>query len=430
MNALRVAAILILAASGSVFHARLMAASGSSEAQPLVRGISVHQGPDGAATIDVAITRTVSFRTMHLSGPNRLVVDLQGTREENLRDEYPAESPLLQRVRVGQWRTNPAVVRVVADLKGNPAFSVNQQATGMQIVLKPGAAENAPAHDPAPAKTEPAGSHYVKTAQEGPLPKTMFPVHRFKDLSASLTAPVLPPHDKLVAVAKADAGGSGELAEVSGISIKPNDKGETIIDIASTRSVPYRVFQLTDPFRLVIDVRDARDASGKDVYPVNSAVLKRIRVSQWQPGDSPVVRVVADLEGYPVFDVHAQRPGIRIELMPRQAAQYPARNPFEFAGQAPSRHAGRSPEHPGRVLKAAAISPAPAPANEFSNLRVIGFIEKNSGTQAVISDQAKIYLVPKGGTFAKTYTVLTISPSAVQVQNSTTHAMGWIPYIP
>jgi hypothetical protein len=381
----------------------------------------------------------VPYRTLQLSGPDRLVVDLKGAHEADLKDEYPAHSQVLKRVRAGQWKSDPAVFRVVADLKGSPSFSVKAQGPGIRIELKPRAAEmgqddNLDTADAGLSGS--AGEPDRQTAQVDPAPNTVFQVHRFKDLSASLTAPVLPPKDRLIPVANPDLPapslkGGATIALVSGISIRPDSKGETTIDIASSRSVPYRVFQLADPFRLVIDLKDARNASSQKVFQVNSPVLKRVRVGQWSPGNPSVVRVVADLEGYPIFDVHAQRPGIRIQLRPRHAPVPVMRNPFEFHTEPQGKQIARPATPSNQAVRAGIDSSAAVPGKAISGLRVIGFIEKKgAGTQAVISHNANVYLVSKGGTFENTFTVLSISPDAVEVQNIKTLETGWIAYTP
>lgn len=430
--------ILLLAASGLVLQAHRVLAAGQAATQPLVRGITVQKAPGGTVVIDVAVTGPVPYRTMQLSNPNRLVVDLKGAREADLRSEYPAQSALLKRVRASQWKHSPAIVRVVADLQGNPSINVTKQSSGIRIELKPRGAALASNHAPGAAETHQAADALETerlTAEDGPPPNKAFQVHRFKDLSASLTAPVLPSHDKLVAVAEPDlpkprSKGASNLAQVSGISIQPGSQGETTIDIASSKSVPYRVFQLADPFRLVIDLKDAHDASDQKVYPVNSPVLKRIRMGQWHPGNPSVVRVVADLEGYPIFDVHAQRPGIRIELRPRYVPGALMRNPFQFKTEPQKPQAGRRATASNQAV-AAGGAPAAAPGDIFSGLKVIGFIEKAGvGTQAVISHNSSVYLVPKGGTFENTFTVVAISADAVEVQNTNTLKTTWITYSP
>jgi len=429
--------ILILAAAGLITQTRLGIASGNPDSLPTVRAISIHHTSGGTVVVDIATTRPVSYRTLELSSPWRLVVDLKGASRGALRSVYPAQSQLLERVRVGQWKSDPPIVRIVADLKGTPAFSVHAQPSGIRIELKPRAEGSKAAHRSRTHRSPSARNTSGDTAEiatQKAASKSPFTVHQFQDLTASLTAPELPPQDHLVPVTKPDISSSSRkesatLALVSGISIKPGSNGATDVDIASTRSVPYRVFQLEDPFRLVIDLKDARDGSRRDVYPVDSPVLKRVRVGQWRSDDPSVVRVVADLEGFPIFDVFARRPGIRIDLRPRRKLGPLIRNPFEFATQQPKVHLGRPAAQPGQAMTAATNSPIAAPGTSFSDLRVIGYLEKQgSQTQAIISDHSDIYFVPQGGTIENTFRVLSISASAVEVQNIQTLQTNWLTY--
>jgi Flp pilus assembly secretin CpaC len=103
-----------------------------------VSGVTIQSGQAGATFVDVATSSPVPYRVLRLRNPQRLVVDLEGAQTTSLRGSYPSESPLLHRVRVGQFRSDdPAVVRIVADLHDNPAFEVHATSNGVRIELKP-----------------------------------------------------------------------------------------------------------------------------------------------------------------------------------------------------------------------------------------------------------------------------------------------------
>lgn len=426
--------ILVLATAGIMLKVRPEMASANSPPIPRVRAISIHNSSGGAVIIDVTTTRPVPYRTLKLSSPERLVVDLRGADKAGLKGIYPAQSQILKRVRVGQWKSNPPIVRVVADLNGTPAYSVHALASVIRIKLKPhpkGDKSSQRAHL-YHSKSEWNIADKTKILVGKSAAKSPFTVHQFQDLAASLTAPDIPSQDRLVPVTRPDPSPSSPkakstLALVSGISIKPGSNGRTYVDIASTRSVPYRVFQLAHPFRLVIDLKDARDASRKEVYPTDSSVLKRIRIGQWRAGNPSVVRVVADLKGYPIFDVFARRPGIRIDLRPRLQLSPLIRNPFEFATQRRAVHSGRRTTQPNQVTTAG--NNLSAPGYSFSDLKVIGYLEEGgSKTEAIIADHANIYFVPEGGTIEKTFRVLSISANAVEIQNVKTLQSNWLSY--
>jgi type IV pilus assembly protein PilQ len=106
-------------------------------------------------------------------------------------------------------------------------------------------------------------------------------------------------------------------ALVSDILISPGSAGEVTIDVATTKSATFHVFQLADPARLVLDVEGVRNAVSRKLIPVSSPVVKDVRVGQFREKDPEVVRVVADLAGNPLFDAHAYAGGVRVEVKPR-----------------------------------------------------------------------------------------------------------------
>jgi len=417
------------------------AASSKPERLPAVCGVSIKPAADGAAVIDITTTKHIPCRVMHLSNPPRLVVDFEGARIGVRRRAYQAQSEVLSGVRVGQWRSTPtAVVRVVADLAGSPSFGVHQQAWGVRVELKPRMAESRRAADPNPFTYRGRAKDVRQSGEVAPgkarSPSAEFPVHQFSDLTASLTTPELPPQDHIVPLLKKQSldearGDSGKLALVYGVSIKPDADGETLVDIASSQSVPYRVFQLANPQRLVVDLKDARDTSQRDVYRVESPVLKQVRVGQWRSGEPSVVRIVADLEGSPFFDVHAQQPGVRIDLKPRRDLGPLIRNPFEFTRQSPSVKISR-PSDAATYLPAARTAPSRAPGEiTLSDLKVLGYLAKpGAGTEAIVSDDLSIYFVPEGGDFEDRFRLLKITGKAVEIEDLNTKQSAWLQFTP
>jgi general secretion pathway protein D len=103
-----------------------------------VSGVTIHTSKNGATLVDIATSGTAPYSVLELKNPPRVVVDLKGARKATTRRTYSADSALLERVRIGQYQSgSPAVVRVVADLHGNPAFEVHATPSGVRIELKP-----------------------------------------------------------------------------------------------------------------------------------------------------------------------------------------------------------------------------------------------------------------------------------------------------
>ncbi len=86
--------------------------------------------------IKIVTSRPAPYKVLRLSNPPRLVVDLMGARSHvgRLRT-FSTTSPFLKRIRLAQFRDDPAVVRVVADLAGAPRFRVKAVEGGVQIRL-------------------------------------------------------------------------------------------------------------------------------------------------------------------------------------------------------------------------------------------------------------------------------------------------------
>jgi len=116
---------------------------GSQSESLVVSGITISAGPNGETFVDIATTKAGSFHVSEVKNPRRLVVDFEGARKGIRRDMFSADSSLMTGVRVGQFQLHPAMVRVVADLLGNPKIEVHPRSGGVRIKLSPRGAEAA-----------------------------------------------------------------------------------------------------------------------------------------------------------------------------------------------------------------------------------------------------------------------------------------------
>lgn len=116
----------------------------------LVSTVAMDQQASGETYVDVATSRSASYRVSTLPNPARLVVDIDDARSTATQKTYVAESAVLKDVRVAQFHAS--VVRVVADLNGDPAFDVRNTPTGLRLELHPrGMAKSALVATPPPA---------------------------------------------------------------------------------------------------------------------------------------------------------------------------------------------------------------------------------------------------------------------------------------
>ena len=103
------------------------------------------------------------------------------------------------------------------------------------------------------------------------------------------------------------------------------------------------------------------------------------------------------------------------------------RNPFEFATGRPNVQLERPAAQAAQAMTATTNSPPPGAS--FSDLKAIGYLEKQgSQTQAIISNHTDIYFVAQGGTIENRFRVLSISANAVEIQNMQTLQTNWLVY--
>jgi type IV pilus assembly protein PilQ len=192
----------------------------------------------------------------------------------------------------------------------------------------------------AKAERDPAGLRLVfgEDGQSGSTPQ----------VATSRVALAVPKQDETAT--QSNAASAGEPVKVSGIKVTSDASGTTFVDIATTRTATFNVFRLSAPPRLVVDFEGAENRVPGRSYPARASYLRGVRVGQFRDANPAIVRVVADLAGEPVFDVHARPGGVRMELKAGHAAQ-----PVASIDKS-------TPVMPAAPQKEVAAQPSPAPA--------------------------------------------------------------------
>src|SRR5258708_2809388 len=109
-------------------------ASGAAPAPAAdVQSVMIVPGDNGPV-VQVVATRplTPSFQT--LAGPLRLVIDLPDAKLTTARRRIPFRNEQIKGIRIDQFQTDPAVVRVVVDLSG--AVLYNWDAMGNRLLIR------------------------------------------------------------------------------------------------------------------------------------------------------------------------------------------------------------------------------------------------------------------------------------------------------
>jgi type IV pilus assembly protein PilQ len=248
-----------------------------------------------------------SYKTVQAS-PDTLFIDLAGAKAEGVARSQQWANPAFSGYKLLLYKDASAqpVVRVQVDTKQANPFVVQKDGSRLRLLF---------------------GKGLFVSAAAAPAPPVQASAH------------VVPP-----------ATSSGPLL-VSKITLDKHESGETFVDVSTSRSASYRVTTLPNPARLVVDIEGAQDTSAQKRYPADTAVLKAVRIGQLRANDPSIVRVVADLNGNPAFDVHATPAGVRIELRPRGAAR--AATPAPKALVPPARPAE------SKTVETAAAAPAP-----------------------------------------------------------------------
>lgn len=104
-----------------------------------VSGISIRRRP-GALLVAIEVEPGVKYRSMELTNPSRLVLDLADCR---LVMPVPLQtqavtSPYIQRVRAGQYRRDPAICRIVLDAATLPRYQIRPAPRGLEIQIADG----------------------------------------------------------------------------------------------------------------------------------------------------------------------------------------------------------------------------------------------------------------------------------------------------
>jgi type IV pilus assembly protein PilQ len=250
------------------------------------------------------------FTTVQASDET-LFIDLTGAKLGAIPKAAQWSHGLLAGYRLLEYTgaTGQSMVRVVVETRHHEASTVQRGLAGLRVLF---------------GQDSPAGAAPVSRKESSSV----------QVVNAALALP---------------AAATQEKVAISDISIRPGPAGETFVDVATSGSAQFRVFALKDPQRVVVDFEGARNAAPRKSYGAQSSVLKEVRVGQFQEKNPAVARVVADLAGNPVFDVHAYRTGVRIELKPRP----PSGSPSVLS---------QPPPAPVLVAKALAENSVPAPA--------------------------------------------------------------------
>ena len=243
-----------------------------------LRAVTVSASPTGQELV-MRVDGSYTYKSVQ-AAPDALFIDLAGAKLGGVPRSGLWVNPLMSGYKLLPYQdaSGQSVVRVQVDTKQVSPFAVQRQGSTLRVIFGQAAPSLAVA---APAANPPSAS------------------------PATAPIPVTSP-----------APARGPL-RVSNVTIAQGESGETSVDVATSGTASYRVTRLPNPSRLVMDIEGAQNAAHQRSYAGGTLVLRDVRIGQFREKDPAIVRVVADLNGDPVFDVHSTPAGVRIDLRPR-----------------------------------------------------------------------------------------------------------------
>ncbi len=240
--------------------ARARAAAGANllEVVPVVSGdgIRVELRADGA----------LAGRSFSLDSPSRVVVDLPGVVNRVARGVYSVSSPLVDRVRVAQFRSSPEpVTRIVVDLSSDAAHHLEAVDGGAVLVVgeagpAPTSVRVADASPPAPGVIEMRRSNpspQPAEAQAAAVPASMFAVPSRNEPAKA--EPAQAPAERVVAERNPWVADPSQLVE-SAVPAQVLDLPTTPADTYATTEVETQEQQYTgEPITLTLKDADIAD---------------------------------------------------------------------------------------------------------------------------------------------------------------------------
>lgn len=354
----------VLVLSVSAAEARLWGAKKAGEkpaAAAAVPAATVLSAVEVDGSRVVLRTTGAPAYTSYSPSPGVFVIDLTGTS----RDAAVAVPSVLP----------PAVLSISADevvemgtrltrvtFRFADSFMPNIEAADKSVVVTIPATAIAIQTAP-PVEVLPAVTAVAQSAEPEPLAVAEPAVTETEVVEERPAAPVvveqpLPEPAVTRVEARQDSVPLPRARAVKFIGASTND-GNVEVRIAGDGALKYKAFRLEAPSRLVIDIEGVKNAVVRNNVTVDDAVVKRVRVAQFNPN---VARVVVDLAQKTQYDILSDGDALRVVFpsgtaVASRAVETPA--PVYVAPPPPARKAEPEPSWSAPVETASRPAPQP-----------------------------------------------------------------------
>jgi type IV pilus assembly protein PilQ len=104
--------------------------------------------------------------------------------------------------------------------------------------------------------------------------------------------------------------GSGRPSLFDVVPVRSGDG--VVVELKSDRPLTVRAFTLPEPRRLVLDLEGVINRVNRQLMPINSPLVRQLRVAQFQTTPVPITRVVVDLKSDASYSVDATGSGATV----------------------------------------------------------------------------------------------------------------------
>jgi type IV pilus assembly protein PilQ len=101
-------------------------------------------------------------------------------------------------------------------------------------------------------------------------------------------------------------------SELRSVSVDHDDNGRPVVTLTGSGPMAYTTLELTNPQRLVIDLKSTVSRLERNQVSVDHGGVLRVRAGQFRRSPEPVSRVVVDLDGPLPYQIEAEGDNLRI----------------------------------------------------------------------------------------------------------------------
>ncbi|MGH9367250.1 MAG: AMIN domain-containing protein, partial [Thermoanaerobaculia bacterium] len=286
-------------------------AANPSPAKGRIEQASFTEDSDGARLV-LSADAPILY-TAYEPRPDLLVLDLPGLAVADSFAAPPASGQLVKSVRFEPvTELGKSLTRVSIEHEPGGRYDVRTLGQGLAVAFEGAPAASAAAQEPLPAALP------VESVAAAELP---------------------PPAPAPIPAARIEIGHT--LEEVTA---HPSQEGVEVA-LLGDGALAAKDFVLSNPPRIVVDLPGVKNEVRRRVVPVESAMVSRVRISQFQTQPELVTRIVVDLTAPTAYSLRAD--GERLSLRVGRVEV-----------------ADASPTAPARMA-APLLSPAPAPAEKL-----------------------------------------------------------------